>query len=100
MALSSFTVANYRSFLRPTTIELRPLTLLFGYNNSGKSALLRVLPLLADSVGTPRGAPLNLDSAAVRGASFRDLCSQPDSPFSSCLAHRRTSFPRWSVSSR
>jgi predicted ATPase len=76
MALSSFTVANYRSFLRPTTIELRPLTLLFGYNNSGKSALLRVLPLLADSVGTPRGSPLNLDSAAVRGASFRDLCSQ------------------------
>jgi hypothetical protein len=76
MALTSFTVANYRSFLRPTTIELRPLTLLFGYNNSGKSALLRVLPLLADSVGTPRGAPLNLDSAAVRGASFRDLCSQ------------------------
>jgi hypothetical protein len=76
MALSSFTVANYRSFLRPTTIELRPLTLLFGYNNSGKSALLRVMPLLADSIGVPRGAPLNLDSGAVRGASFRDLCSQ------------------------
>lgn len=76
MALASFTVANYRSFLRPTTIEVRPLTLLFGYNNSGKSALLRALPLLADSVGTPRGAPLNLDSAAVRGASFRDLCCQ------------------------
>jgi hypothetical protein len=76
MALKSFTVANYRSFQRPTTVELRPLTLLFGYNNSGKSALLRVLPLLADSVGQPRGAPLNLDSAAVRGAAFRDLCCQ------------------------
>ncbi|ATB29437.1 AAA family ATPase [Melittangium boletus] len=76
MALSSFTVANYRSFLHPTTIELKPLTLLFGYNNSGKSALLRLLPLLADSVGEPRGAPLNLDSAAVRGAAFRDLCCQ------------------------
>ena len=76
MALSSFTVANYRSFLRPTTVELRPLTLLFGYNNSGKSALLRLLPLLADSVGQPRGAPLNLDSGAVRGAAFRDLCCQ------------------------
>ena len=76
MALSSFTVANYRSFLHSTTIELRPLTLLFGYNNSGKSALLRLLPLLADSIGEPRGAPLNLDSAAVRGAAFRDLCCQ------------------------
>ncbi|MBM7112526.1 AAA family ATPase [Archangium primigenium] len=76
MALKSFTVANYRSFLRPTTVELRPLTLLFGYNNSGKSALLRVLPLLANSVGEPRGAPLNLDSPAVRGAAFRELCSQ------------------------
>jgi hypothetical protein len=94
MALSSFTVANYRSFLRPTTLELRPLTLLFGYNNSGKSALLRVLPLLADSVGTPRGAPLNLDSAAVRGAAFRDLCSQLSSS-------RQVAFTlRWDESER
>lgn len=76
MGLTSFTVANYRSFPRPTTLELRPLTLLFGYNNSGKSALLRVLPLLADSVGRPRGAPLDLDSPAARGAAFRDLCCQ------------------------
>lgn len=76
MALTSFSVANYRSFLRPTTLELRPLTLLFGYNSSGKSALLRVLPLLAHSVGEPRGVPLNLESPAVREAPFPELCCQ------------------------
>ena len=40
MYIQSFTLKNYRSFVDRTTIELRPLTLLFGYNNSGKSALL------------------------------------------------------------
>jgi AAA15 family ATPase/GTPase len=43
MALSSYMVENYRPFAERTTIELRPLTLLFGYNSAGKSALLRAL---------------------------------------------------------
>lgn len=36
--ITAFTVKNYRSFLEETRVELRPLTLLFGYNNSGKSS--------------------------------------------------------------
>lgn len=78
MPLASYAVENYRGFRDLTEIELRPLTLLFGYNNTGKSALMRVLPLLADSVTPPPGAggPLNLTSAAVRQASFQDLRSR------------------------
>lgn len=70
---SAITVRRYRCFVEPTRLELRPITLLFGVNNSGKSALLRLLPLLAE--GT-LSSPLNLESPAARGASFQDLQSR------------------------
>lgn len=72
--LKSYTVARYRSFQDPTTVELRPLTLLFGYNNAGKSALLRALPLIASSLESNGPSPLNLKSSpAARGCTFDDL---------------------------
>lgn len=51
MLPSSLTLRNYRCFPGPQPLELRPLTLLYGDNDVGKSALLRALPLLADSIG-------------------------------------------------
>jgi hypothetical protein len=76
--LTAFTVENYRSFVDRTRIELRPLTLLFGYNNAGKSALVRALPLIADSMKPDVGGPLalNLYSEAVRGSIFFELVSK------------------------
>jgi energy-coupling factor transporter ATP-binding protein EcfA2 len=76
MTIQSITLKNYRSFVDRTTIELRPLTLLFGYNNSGKSALLRALPLIADSLNGQSPTPLALNSSAVRGSHFTDLLSR------------------------
>ena len=76
MPLKSFEVENYRAFVEPAKVELKELTLLFGYNNAGKSALARVLPLLRDSCFERRGLPLNLESAAVRGGEFEDLRSR------------------------
>ncbi|RKZ35890.1 MAG: hypothetical protein DRQ49_18705 [Gammaproteobacteria bacterium] len=75
MSIQSFTLKNYRSFVDRTTIELRPLTLLFGYNNSGKSALLRALPFIADSLKGQSRTPLALNSPAIRGSHFSDLLS-------------------------
>ncbi|EYF00394.1 AAA family ATPase [Chondromyces apiculatus] len=76
MALASYTAANYRSFADATEVELRPLTLLFGYNSAGKSALLRVLPLLAASTDPSIEGPLALRSAPARDATFNDLRSR------------------------
>ncbi|MFP2930050.1 AAA family ATPase [Pyxidicoccus sp. 3LG] len=73
MTPSAIHVRNYRSFPGPQTLELRPLTLLYGGNSAGKSALVRLLPLLADSVGTEEGGPLNLGSAAARGSTYDGL---------------------------
>src|SRR5262245_32693289 len=79
MRLAGVSVENYRSFVDATSIELRPLTLLFGYNSAGKSAALRVLPLVAASTEPKQVAPLALDTDAARGASFKDLLSRQSS---------------------
>jgi predicted ATPase len=76
MSIQSVTLKNYRSFVERTTIELRPLTLLFGYNNSGKSALLRALPLIADSLSGRSSTPIDMESPALRESSFSELLSR------------------------
>ena len=73
MLPTAITLRNYRSFADPVRLELRPITLLFGENNAGKSALLRALPLLSDSIDPKAAGPLKLESPAVRGSSFQDL---------------------------
>jgi predicted ATPase len=52
MLPTGVTLHNYRSFPGPQHLELRPVTLIYGHNNAGKSALLRCLPLLADSAAS------------------------------------------------
>jgi hypothetical protein len=74
--LSGYSAENYKAFVEPVDIEVRPLTLLFGYNSSGKSALLRLLPLLRDSILSVGKRPLAMASKAARGASFEDVKSQ------------------------
>jgi predicted ATPase len=71
--LTAIELTRWRSFERTQRLELRPLTLLFGWNNTGKSALLRALPILADSVRDDAVTPLNLTGPAARGATFRDV---------------------------
>jgi hypothetical protein len=76
LTLSGYSAENYKAFTEAASLEIRPLTLLFGFNSSGKSALLRMLPLLRDSILSDGKRPLALTSNAARGASFGDLKSQ------------------------
>ncbi|MEM9462756.1 MAG: ATP-binding protein [Myxococcota bacterium] len=64
---------RYRCFYERTALELRPLTLLYGRNNVGKSALLRLLPLLSASVEDRSTVPLDLGHPAARGVSMPGL---------------------------
>jgi hypothetical protein len=73
VAVSWFEVERYRSFASRTRVELRPLTLLFGYNSAGKSALARALPLVAASCGGATFGPLALDAGVARRAEYDDL---------------------------
>ncbi|AEF53223.1 AAA family ATPase [Marinomonas posidonica] len=47
--IKSITVENYKAFRGKHIIPINNLTLIFGYNNTGKSALLRAFPLLSSS---------------------------------------------------
>ena len=59
-------------------LELRPLTLLFGCNNAGKSALLRALPLLSASARSRGQQALDLTSPATKHANFDEIrCAFP-----------------------
>ncbi len=73
MQIDAFYVANYRAFRELTRVELKPLTLFFGYNNAGKSSLVRLLPLLAESFKPGARAPLALDSPTLRKAPYGDV---------------------------
>ncbi len=70
--LSAFSVENYRAFSRRQDIEIRPLTLFFGWNSGGKSALIRFLPLLAESIFTA-GPPIWLAGDVGRHATWPEL---------------------------
>lgn len=76
--ITGFSVENYRAFARRQTIEMRPLTLFFGWNSAGKSALVRFLPLLAESfrLNISPVAPLWLSGHVGRGASWPELVCQ------------------------
>lgn len=78
--LSSFTVENYRAFARDQNIEVRPLTLFFGWNSGGKSALIRFLPLLVESIKAD-GPPIWLAGEVARDATWPELV---------CKATKRT----------
>jgi hypothetical protein len=63
---------RYRCFRDEQRIALRRLSLVYGENNAGKSAIVRLLPWLAAS-RDPDQPGLNLDAAPLRQAGWFDL---------------------------
>ncbi len=53
MAIDAIRLRNFMAFEDTKWIELRPITLLFGRNSSGKSAVFRALRLLKQSLSVP-----------------------------------------------
>lgn len=74
MALTALEVENYKCFGRAQRIDLRPITVLLGKNNAGKSALARLPLLLATGFNTDLQEPLDTYARGVDvGGSFTDL---------------------------
>jgi predicted ATPase len=53
LVLTAFKAENYKPFANTNWIQIRPITLTFGHNSSGKSALLSILPMLKQSIEDP-----------------------------------------------
>lgn len=77
MKLLRFSVERYKGYAKPTQVELAPLTIFVGSNNSGKSALAQAIQLLAGgllSSDIEDPEPLPLKSGGIRhGQVFEDL---------------------------
>jgi hypothetical protein len=77
MTLVRMALGGYRCFAQRQDVELRPLTIVLGRNNSGKSALVRAPVVLDTGTKTDSPAPLDLDMLDRFGdemlESFTDL---------------------------
>ncbi|HRE90316.1 MAG TPA: AAA family ATPase [Myxococcota bacterium] len=71
--LVSIEVERFKSFEAKTLLELKPLTVILGRNNSGKSTLIQSLLLLKQTLAEPRPeVPLHLEGF-VNAFNLREL---------------------------
>ena len=78
--LRSLGVEHYKGYAQRAELELAPLTILVGANNSGKTALAQAIQLLAGGLapeGRATSEPLPLESGGIRhGETFADLVTE------------------------
>ncbi len=79
MELTRVSCANYKAFPGEASIEIRPLTILVGKNNAGKSVLTRLPVLLAHALSSGARRPLDLQVGEIDfGTAFVDLVHRQD----------------------
>jgi predicted ATPase len=76
--ISAFRIRNFRSISDSNDIEIRKINVLVGKNSSGKSTLLRFLPLLRQSVEQPTKGPLLWYGRLVDFGSFENAARDND----------------------
>ncbi len=73
----SIEVEGLKSLAKPTTVNLRPLTLLAGANSSGKSSIMQALLLLKQTIESQADAgSLRLDGSHVQFSSVEQMLSR------------------------
>jgi AAA ATPase domain len=71
--LKRLTLERFKSYSESTSLEIAPLTILLGRNNSGKSSLIQALLLLKQTLAYPRSdVPLHLEGV-VEAINLREL---------------------------
>jgi energy-coupling factor transporter ATP-binding protein EcfA2 len=71
--LTELRLSNFRAFDEEVTLRLRPITILIGRNNAGKSSLVKFLLMLQQSVDPALPMFLDSDGSRVRLGAFRGL---------------------------
>ena len=77
MELRKFGIERYKGYTHSAELQLAPLTILVGPNNSGKTALAQAIQLLAGGLapaGREASEPLPMESGGIlHGETFEDL---------------------------
>lgn len=72
--INKISFKNYKLFKEKQTLELKPITILIGKNNSGKSAVLKLPTLIAGSLSGEFKEPFRLMNEGVKIADeYRDV---------------------------
>jgi len=78
--LKGYQITNFKAFAGPANIPIKPITLIFGANSSGKSAILQSLLLFKQTIETERRQNINLapKGGLVDLGSFKDFIHNHD----------------------
>ncbi len=72
--INEISFKNFKLFKNKQTLQLRPITILIGKNNTGKSAVAKLPTLIAGSLSGTFSAPLELENEGVRvGSSYENI---------------------------
>lgn len=76
--MDKITLKGFKGIKNRVDIDLKNITILFGYNNCGKSSLLRIIPTIADSFknhteNSYTSSYLDYQSNSLRGAVHTDI---------------------------
>ncbi|MBN2529167.1 MAG: DUF3696 domain-containing protein [Deltaproteobacteria bacterium] len=74
MQIDSFGCNGYKAFKHNVSIDVKPLTIIIGKNNSGKSNILRLPRLIVRALANDANSSFPLEAEGLRfGEFFRDL---------------------------
>lgn len=76
MPITSIRLQNFRCFRDTKDLPLKPLTVVFGRNNAGKSSIIHSLFLLRQTLDRPEGPRLNLRGPLYPAGSYGDVVHQ------------------------
>ena len=73
-SLKSIYIKNYKAFQKEQFLEVRPVTVLIGKNSSGKSSIMKLLPLFQKATSEIMTAPFMLSNNGVAlGSRYEEL---------------------------
>ncbi|WP_082611087.1 DUF3696 domain-containing protein [Lysobacter sp. Root916] len=104
--ITSFRIKNLRAIEDSGVIQLRKINVLVGRNSSGKSTILRLLPLLRQSVEQPTKGPLLWYGRLVDFGDFKNAARDGDTErgvsleFDLRIYTRRGFSPKYQVANR
>jgi predicted ATPase len=100
--MESFAVKGIKGFIDSGEIELKPLTLIFGQNSSGKSSILRFPLVLKQTFLDDSMAPLLFYGKSIDYGNFHDVVFQhnPEKPISFSLRLSVKELKRYFIMSR
>lgn len=75
--ITKWTVANFKSIAKETTLDLAPLTIFAGANSSGKSAFLQTILMISQTLAHEETSrPILLNGPLVKLGAFNDVKSE------------------------